>query len=158
METQEEMSRYFWSASTNCLPVRRGIKLQEKDSFCMCCGICLIGAKSSVNVQTCEGLLDKLKELILSSINLSLCSTRVNKPCYRRIDSLFTKSKVLRVDLEEFRRRFRINSESQPRPVSQNIDDGKTYIKRAAKSTPNKQKKRPRKLEALFQDTSVFIQ
>jgi hypothetical protein len=21
METQEEMSRYFWSASTNCLPV-----------------------------------------------------------------------------------------------------------------------------------------
>ena len=33
METQEEMSRYFWSASTNCLPVMRDKTELEARNF-----------------------------------------------------------------------------------------------------------------------------
>ena len=67
-------------------PLKQGRrKVEQKDSFCLCCGVCLIGAKSTFNAFTCEGLLEKLKELTETSINLDVCSTRVCKPCYREI-------------------------------------------------------------------------
>ena len=125
-------------------PLKQGKrKVEQKDSFCLCCGVCLIGAKSTFNACTCEGLLDKLRELIQTSINLNICSTRVCKPCYRKVYSLHTRSKVLQVDLEEFRSRFLNRTDDiagDPESTT------KSYFKRAAKASPFRQRKRNRNL------------
>lgn len=135
-------------------PLKQGRrKLEQKDSFCLCCGVSLIGANSTFNVCTCERLLDKLQELTKTSINLTICSTRVCKPCYRRADSLHTRSKVLQLDLEEFRRRFKNRIDDV------NYDPGstKSYFKRAAKESPFRQQKRPRNVQLSFEDINVPV-
>ena len=136
-------------------PLKQGRrKLEQKDSFCLCCGVCLIGAKSTFNVCTCERLLDQLQELTETSINLNIRSTRVCKTCCRRVDSLHRRSKVLQLDLEEFRGKFKNRLDD----VNGDPGSTKSYFKRAAKESPmRRQQKRPRNVQLSFEDINVPI-
>ena len=112
---------------------------------------------------TYEGLLEKLEELTKTSrIDLNICSTRVCKSCYRRIDSLHTKSKVLRLDLQEFRRRFQsaivlddVKNCNEGQDSSK--ASSKSYFKRVAKESPSRQQKRPCNVQLSFGNIDVAV-
>ena len=136
-------------------PLKQGRrKLEQKDSFCPCCGVCLIGTKSTFNVCTCKRFLHQLQELTETSINLNICSTRVCKPCYRRVDALHTSSNVLKLDLEQLRGKFKNRLDD----VNSDPGSTKSYFKRAAKESPiRRQQKRPRNVQLSFKDINVPI-
>ena len=139
-----------------CTPVKteRRHRTVDKDSVCLCCGTILVGIRCTYNLKTCEGVLEKLEELLECHINLDQNSCRLCKSCFRRIDSLTKRYLVLEADLKELRTKYNLSAlnsrtpkDLQPKCTSPNARSNvhvTEVIKRCAKSSPHRPRKKAR--------------
>ena len=110
----------------------------SKDTFCLVCGLCLIGERCTYNFQQNSGLRQKLEIILEEMVDFNVSSYRVCRPCGRRIEALEKKFQVVMEQVRELRGKY---SNSCRRNVT---------VKRLSKASPSpKAYKKPRQGQIL---------
>ena len=86
-------------------PVKKSTS-KTKDTICLSCGICLIGERCTFNVQQQSGLRQKLESILEETVDCNVYSSRVCRPCGRRIKSLNKKYQVVMEQIRKLRGKY----------------------------------------------------
>ena len=87
-------------------PVKRAGSAVGKDTICLLCGTSLIGERCTFNVLQHVGLLQKMERLLDDQLNTNVQSSRVCRPCGRKVESLAKKKEVLTEQLKDLRAKY----------------------------------------------------
>ena len=87
-------------------PVKRAGSAVGKDTICLLCGTSLIGERCTFNVLQHVGLLQKMGRLLDDQLNTNVQSSRVCRPCGRKVESLAKKKEVLTEQLKDLRAKY----------------------------------------------------
>ena len=87
-------------------PVKRAGSAVGKDTICVLCGTSLIGERCTFNVLQHVGLLQKMERLLDDQLNTNVQSSRVCRPCGRKVESLAKKKEVLTEQLKDLRAKY----------------------------------------------------
>ena len=87
-------------------PVKRAGSAVGKDTICLLCGTSLIGERCTFNVLQHMGLLQKMERLLDDQLNTNVQSSRVCRPCGRKVESLAKKKEVLTEQLKDLRAKY----------------------------------------------------
>ena len=79
-------------------PVKKSTS-KTKDTICLLSGICLTGER-------CSGLRQKLESILEETVDCNVYSSRVCRPCGRRIKSLNKKYQVVMEQIRELRGKY----------------------------------------------------
>ena len=82
-------------------PVKRAGSAVGKDTICLLCGTSLIGERCTFNVLQHVRLLQKMERLLDDQLNTNVQSSRVCRPCGRKVESLAKKKEVLTEQLKD---------------------------------------------------------
>ena len=83
-------------------PVKMAGSAVRKDTICLLCGTSLVGDRCMFNVLQHVGLLQKMERLLDDQLNTNVQSSRVCRPCGRKVESL-AKKEVLTEQLKLLR-------------------------------------------------------
>ena len=85
-------------ASTPCsvysspkTPIKKSfykIRFKAKDTICLVCAISLIGERCTFNIEQHNGLRQKLESVLEHDINFKASSSRIRRPCGRKVEAL----------------------------------------------------------------------
>ena len=87
-------------------PVERAGSAVGKDTICLLCGTSLIGERCTFNVLQHVGILQKMERLLDDQLNTNVQSSRVCRPCGRKVESLAKKKEVLTEQLKDLRAKY----------------------------------------------------
>ena len=120
-----EFSGIFCSPKTPVKMVTSKTRAARKDLVCSLCGMSLVGERCTFNVENHPGLRVKLESILEESINVTVQSSHVCRPCGRQMESLEKRYNVVMQQIREFCAKY---SSSCSKMVS---------VKRLSKSSPS---------------------
>ena len=120
-----EFSGIFCSPKTPEKKVTSKTRAARKDLVCSLCGMSLVGERCTFNVEIHPGLRVKLESILEESIDITVQSSHVCRPCGRQMESLEKRYNVVMQQIREFCEKY---SSSCRKMVS---------VKRLSKSSPS---------------------
>ena len=101
-----ELSGIPGSPKTPVKKVMSKTCVARKDLACLICGMSLVGERCTFNVENQPGLRAKLQSILEESIDVTVQSSRVCRPCGRQTESLEKRYNVVMQQIREFRAKY----------------------------------------------------
>ena len=79
------------------------IRSKAKDTICLVCAISLIGERCTFNIEQHSGLRHKLESILEHDIDFKASSSRICRPCGRKVEALEEIFHVVMEQVQELR-------------------------------------------------------